>query len=97
MLADMYDALQKGTKVLENKEAVLLYMENGWSDLKMDVYVKPGEYLAICKNPGYSQWLGAFEIYKSTKGKFPRCKKAFERYSPNEIAKLYREAGVIPA
>lgn len=95
MLADMYDALQKGTKVLENKEAVLLYMENGWSDWKMGVEVKPGEYLSICKKPGWSQWLGDFEIYKSTKGNFQRCKKAYEKYSPNEMEILRRTAGLI--
>ncbi len=98
MLVDMCEALRNGIKVLENSEAVLLYMEYGYVDragFRVMQEVKPGEYLAICKESGYSVWLGAFSTHKSTKGDFQRCKKAFERYSPNEMAKLWREAGVI--
>ena len=102
MIVDYYGALESGTKVLENKEAVLLYMENGWwdgqnFDFDKRQVVEPGEYLAIEKKAGWNAWIGCVEVRKSTKGNFKRCKKAFEKYSPNEMAKLYKEAGVIPA
>lgn len=73
------------TPVLENKEAILYYAENGASTSgnNYDLELKPGEYIAVSKEIKEDVWTA--EVQNSTKGNFKRAKKAFEKYSPETM------------
>ena len=73
-----FDSEQIGKKVLENKEAFVIYFEIGGSYMAVDKTIKGKEYT----------FSGLY--HRSTSGDFKRCKKAFEKYSP-ESMKMIQE------
>ena len=62
-------------KVLENDEAMLVYFRDDY-------------YMAISKQRKGMEYTYSGFYYNSTCGDFKRCKKAFEKYSPETMKRL---------
>lgn len=62
-------------KVLENEEAMLVYFGDD-------------DYMAISKQRKGMEYTYSGFYYNSTRGDFNRCKKAFEKYSPETMKRL---------
>lgn len=71
---DFVNIVEKVDKVLENKEAVVLYFGGGY-------------YMAVSKEIKGKEYTFSGLYHNSTAGNFKRCKKAFEKYSPHMISR----------
>ena len=89
MLTEIDKALKCGTILMDTDEAYLLCMHENFFDNHTGQDVKKGQWLAIEKAWGYDIF-GAI-TYRSTKGSYKRCDKAFEKYSPKYVKEILEQ------